>query len=97
LRAALPAFCSLAAACVVYIMMAGALATRMSPNGVSAAVVASVIAGFLMPVGFLFPDMRVFWLEEGSAAITVPVVAGHALAIFWGIVGSVSLEWKELS
>ena len=96
LAASLPAFGSLAVACVVYIMMAGALATRLKANGVAALVFAAVAAGFLLPVGFLAPDMRVFWLEEGSRAMLMPVAAGIALTVLWSIVGCVSLERKEL-
>ena len=96
LMSALPAFSSLAAACVVYTMMAGALAVRLKANGVAMLIAASVVAGFLMPVGFLVPDMRVFWLEESSRAVLMPLAAGIALAVFWSIVGCVLLERKEL-
>ena len=96
LWAVLPASFSLFAACAVHIVMAGALATRFKANGVSAAVVAAVIAGFLAPAGFLVPDMRVFWLEEGSCAAILPVAAGAALAAMWGVAGCISLETKEL-
>lgn len=96
LTAAFPAFVSLAVASLVYIMMAGALAVRFKANGVAAVVCAVVLAGFLMPVGFLAPDMRVFWLEEGSGALLMPALAGVALAVLWSIVGCVSLEKKEL-
>jgi hypothetical protein len=40
--------------------------------------------------------MRVFWLEEGSRAVLMPLVAGVALAALWSIVGCVLLERKEL-
>ena len=93
---ALPAFSSLAAACLVYIMMAGALAVRLKANGVAVLVAAAAVAGFLMPMGFLVPDMRVFWLEEGSRAALMPIAAGVALAALWSIVGCVLLERKEL-
>jgi hypothetical protein len=96
IAATLPAFGSLAFACIVHIMMAGALATRLKPNGVASLVVASVAAGFLLPVGFLVPDMRVFWLEEGSGAVLMPIAAGFALAALWSVVGCVSLGRKEL-
>lgn len=96
LKAVLPASVSLFAACAVHIVMAGALATRFKANGVSAAIVAAVLAGFLAPVGFIVPDMRVFWLEEGSCAALLPVAAGAALALMWGIAGCISLETKEL-
>jgi hypothetical protein len=96
LTAAFPAFFSLAAACLVYIIMAGALATRLKANGVSAVVCAFVLAGFITPVGFLAPDMRVFWLEEGSGAMLMPAMAGVALAVLWSIAGCVSLERREL-
>ena len=92
----LPPFVSLSSACAVYVMMAGALSTRFKANGVSAAVVAAVGLGFLMPVGFLAPDMRVFWLEEGSRAVLMPVTAGLALASLWCVIGCVSIERKEL-
>ena len=81
---------------MVYIMMAGALAVRLKANGVAVLVAAAAVAGFLMPVGFLVPDMRVFWLEEGSRAVLMPLVAGIALAALWSIVGCVLLERKEL-
>lgn len=91
-----PSFVSLAFACVVYIAMAGALSTRFKANGVSVAVVAAVALGFLEPVGFMVPDMRVFWLEEGCRAAFAPAMAGGLLAALWSIVGCVSLEMKEL-
>jgi hypothetical protein len=95
--AAFPSFCSLAAACFVYIIMAGALATRLKANGVSLIVAAAVVAGFLMPIGFLAPDMRVFWLEENNSALLMPIAAGIGLSMLWSIAGCVSLEMKELS
>ena len=94
--AALPAFGALAAACGVYIVMAGALATRLKANGVTACVVAAVAAGFLSPVKFLVPDMRVFWLAEGETAAAMPIAAGLCLAILWLLAGCISLERKEL-
>ena len=96
--AAMPAFCSLAAACAVYVTMSAALATRLKSNGVTACVAVAVAAGFLWPVKFIAPDMRVFWLEEGSGicAAAAPVAAGVALAAMWLILGCVSLERKEL-
>jgi hypothetical protein len=93
---ALPAFLSLAAACLVYIMMAGALAVRLKANGVAVLVAAAAVAGFLMPVGFLVPDMRVFWLEEGSVAVHMPIIAATMLVALWGAIGCISLEKKEL-
>lgn len=94
---ALPAFVSLAFACVVYVMMAGALSVRLKENGVAAFVAAAVVSGFILPIGFIAPDMRVFWLEEGSVAAAAPVVAGLVLSALWGIVGCVLLERKELA
>ena len=96
LRAMAPALGALAAACVVYVAMAGALATRLKANGVTACVVAAVAAGFLSPVKFLAPDMRVFWLEEGATAAGGPIVAGAALAALWLLIGCISMERKEL-
>ena len=93
---ALPAFSSLAVACVVYIVMAGALAVRLKANWVASLVTAAAVAGFLAPVGFLVPDMRVFWLEEGAAAALMPIAAGIALAALWSLIGCVMLERKEL-
>ena len=93
---ALPAFVSLAFACAVYVMMAGALSVRLKENGVAAFVGASVVSGFLLPVGFVAPDMRVFWLEEGSLAAAAPSAAGSALFALWNIAGCVLLERKEL-
>ena len=93
---ALPAFVSLAAACTVYVMMAGALATRLKANGVTACVVSAVASGFLFPVKFLVPDMRVFWLAEGDNAALMPVLAGILLSVLWLMVGCISFEGKEL-
>ena len=94
--AALPAFVALAAACGVYVVMAGALATRLKDNGVAACVVAAVAAGFLAPVHFLVPDMRMFWLAEGEMAAAGPISAGLCLAALWLLAGCISLERKEL-
>ena len=96
LRVMAPALGALAAACVVYVVMAGALATRLKANGVTACVVAAVAAGFLSPVKFLAPDMRVFWLEEGATFAAGPLVAGAALAALWLLIGCISMERKEL-
>jgi len=94
--AAAPAFLALASACMVYVVMAGALATRLKANGVTACIVAAVAAGFLFPVKFLVPDMRVFWLAEGDAVVLMPVAAGILLAALWLTAGCISLERKEL-
>ena len=94
--AAAPAFGALTAACVVYVAMAGALATRLKANGVTACVVVAVAAGFLSPIRFLVPDMRVFWLAEGETAAAMPVAAGLCLAALWLLAGCISLERKEL-
>lgn len=96
LAAALPAFCALAAACAVYVTMAAALSTRLKVNGVTACIVAAVACGFFVPVKFLLPDLRVFWLAEGDAAATMPILAGMFLMAIWIILGCVSLEKKEL-
>jgi len=96
LRVMAPALGALAAACVVYVAMAGALATRLKANGVTACVVAAVAVGFLSPVKFLAPDMRVFWLEEGAAAAGGPIIAGAALVALWLLIGCISMERKEL-
>ena len=96
LRVMAPALAALAAACVVYVAMAGALATRLKANGVTACVVAAVAAGFLSPIKFLAPDMRVFWLEEGATSVGGPIVAGVALAALWLLIGCISMERKEL-
>jgi len=90
-------FCAMAAACVVFVAMAGALATRLKPNGVTACVTAAVTAGFLMPVKFLAPDMRVFWLAEGETSAWRPLAAGAALAALWLLAGCISMERKELA
>ena len=96
LRVMAPALGALAAACVVYVSMAGALATRLKANGVTACVVVAVAAGFLSPIKFLAPDMRVFWLEEGATSAGGPIVAGVALAALWLLIGCISMERKEL-
>ena len=96
LRMLAPALVALAAACVVYVAMAGALATRLKSNGVTACVVVAVVTGFLSPVRFLAPDMRVFWLEEGATAAGRPIIAGVALAALWLLIGCISMERKEL-
>ena len=96
LRVMAPALGALAVACVVYVAMAGALATRLKANGVTACVVAAVMAGFLSPVKFLVPDIRVFWLEEGATSAGGPIVAGAALAALWLLIGCISMERKEL-
>ena len=93
---AAPAFGALAVACTVYVVMAGALATRLKANGVTVCVVAAVAAGFLAPVNFLAPDMRVFWLAEGETAALRPMLAGRCLAVLWLLIGCISLERKEL-
>ena len=91
-----PAFFALASACVAYVVMAGALATRLKANGVSACLVVAVAAGFLAPVKFLVPDMRVFWLAEGETAALMPVAAGALLTMLWLLIGCISFERKEL-
>ena len=96
LRVMAPALCALAVACVVYVAMAGALATRLKANGVTVCVVMAVAAGFLSPVRFLVPDMRVFWLAEGEMFVWAPAVAGVALAALWLLIGCISMERKEL-
>ena len=88
--------CAVAAACTVYVAMAGALATRLKANGVTACVVTAVLSGFLAPVRFLAPDMRVFWLEGDNPSVLPPIAAGLSLAALWLLIGCISLERKEL-
>ena len=96
IQAAAPAFGALAAACIVYVVMAGSLAIRLKANGVTACVGAAVAVGFLAPVDFLVPNMRVFWLAEGETAVARPILAGLCLAVLWLLAGCISLERKEL-
>lgn len=91
-----PSFCSLAMACAVYVAMAGALSVCMKANGVAACVAAAVVAGFAFPVGFIAPDMGVFWLAEGDASAFAPLCAGVALSVLWLVAGCALLERKEL-
>ena len=97
LLALLPAYGMLAVACVAYVAMAGALATRLNSGGVTACLAAAVLAGFLFPLKPLVPDMRLFWLGEGDPFLPLPLVAGVLLAVLWMLLGCVSLEGKELS
>ena len=91
-----PALCAISVACVAYVAMAGALSTRLNVNWVSACVAAAVIMGFVSPVGFIMPNMGMFWLAGGDRLAAAPVCAGAALAALWTVVGCLSLERKEL-
>lgn len=91
-----PALCAISAACIAYVAMAGALSTRLNVNWVSVCVAAAVIMGFVSPVGFIMPDMGMFWLAEGDRLAVAPVCAGVALAMLWTVAGCLSLERKEL-
>lgn len=91
-----PALCTISVACIAYVAMAGALSTRLNVNWVSACVAAAVIMGFVSPVGFIMPNMGMFWLAEGDRFAVAPLCAGVALAMLWIVVGCLSLERKEL-
>ena len=56
----------------------------------------AVIMGFVSPVGFIMPNMGMFWLAEGDRLAAAPICAGAALAALWTVVGCLSLERKEL-
>lgn len=94
--AAIPQFSSLAVACAVCVAMAGALSVCMKANGVAACVAAAVVSGFVFPIGFIAPDMGVFWLAEGETSAFAPLCAGVALLSLWLVAGCVLLEGKEL-
>ena len=96
LLALLPAYGLLAIAGIVYVAMAGTLATRLNSSGVTACMAVAVLAGFLLPLKPLVPDMRLFWLGEGDPFAPLPFVAGIVLAALWTVLGCLSLEGKEL-
>lgn len=87
---------SLFAACAVFVAMAGALSVRFKVSFVSVCVAAAALSGFVFPLGFLAPDMGLFWLADGDALSWRPLCAGAALFALWSLAGCVLIEGKEL-
>ncbi len=99
-----PALGVLAAGCLVFISVAGALAVCLKPAPTAALVAAAVLSSFIWPIRAVLPDIGRFWLVDslsmgGSIAwdeAGVAVLAAVCLTSFWLVVGSVLLQRREL-
>lgn len=104
LCAMLPAFTVLFAGCSVFVVFAGALATRLKFATCTALTAAAVVTSFVFPLKFVLPDINAFWLVDrlaggaglGWGEVVPQLAAAMALAGFWLIVGSVLLERREI-
>ena len=100
----LPAFVALACGCSVFVVFAGALATRLNQTSVTACVAAAIALSFLHPLRAVLPDINVFWLVDRLAnggvlgwSETVPAIAAAVLmSVFWLVAGSVLLSRREI-
>ena len=101
----LPAFAALVAGCAVFVVLAGALATRLRKSSVTACVAAAIVLSFASPVRAIIPDINRFWLVDGLANgglvgwgdVMPSIAAGVLLCVFWLVAGSVLLERRETS
>lgn len=99
-----PALGLLASACVVFIVLAGALAVRLKPAPTVALVSAAVVSSFIWPVRAVLPAIQRYWLVDSlayGASFTMGEVGFAALGaglltVFWLIVGAMLLQGREL-
>ena len=63
----LPAFAALAAGCAVFVVFAGALATRLRQATVTACVAVAIVLSFVHPLRAVLPDINRFWLVDRLA------------------------------
>ena len=100
----LPAFAALTAGCTVFVVFAGALATRLRPAAVTACVAVAIVSSFVHPLRAILPDINRFWLVDGLAnggalgwGDVLPALAvGALLTAFWLVVGSILLIRREI-
>ena len=104
LWALLPAFAALTVGCAVFIVFAGALATRLGASSVTAAVALAVVSAFVYPIRAVLPDINRFWLVDrlanggvlGWPEVLPVLAAGLLLIVFWLAVGAILLNRREL-
>lgn len=99
-----PALGLLAAACVVFVALAGALAVRLKPAPTVALVSAAVVSSFVWPVRAILPAIQRYWLVDSLAAdssyamgeVGLSLLGAVLLTAFWLVVGSLLLQGREL-
>lgn len=102
--AIVPALGVLASGCIVFIVLAGALAVRLKPAPTVALVASSVLLSFVWPVKAVLPAIGRFWLVDGLAArggidwgdAGLSVLGAALLTGFWLTLGSVLFQGREL-
>jgi hypothetical protein len=100
----LPAFAALTVGCAVFVVFAGALATRLGASSVTAAVALAVVSAFVFPLRAVLPDINRFWLVDrlanggvlGWPEVLPVLAAGLLLTAFWLAVGAILLNRREL-
>ena len=100
----LPAFAALTVGCAVFVVFAGALATRLGASSVTAAVALAVVSAFVYPLRAVLPDINRFWLVDrlanggslGWPEVLPVLAAGLLLIVFWLAVGAILLNRREL-
>ncbi len=99
-----PALGVLAAGCLVFIALAGALAVRLKPAPTTALVAAAVFAAFVWPLTGALPALDRFWLVDALAGggalaardVVRPLGAAACLIAFWLVAGAALLQEREL-
>lgn len=100
----LPAFVTLACGCSVFVVFAGALATRLSQTFVTACVAGAIVVSFLHPLRAVLPDINAFWLVDrlanggtvGWFEVVPMLVAGGLMSVFWLVAGSLLISRREI-
>lgn len=99
-----PALGLLVSACVVFIVLAGALAVRLKPAPTVALVSAAVLSSFVWPVRAILPAIQRYWLVDDLAfgatlamdEVGLSFLGAVLLTVFWLLAGSVLLQGREL-
>ena len=100
----LPAFAALSAGCAVFVVFAGALATRLRQATVTACVAVAIVLSFVHPLRAILPDINRFWLVDrlanggtlGWCDVMPALAAGALMSVFWLVAGSVLLVRREI-
>ena len=99
-----PALGLLVSACVVFIVLAGALAVRLKPAPTVALVSSAVLSSFVWPVRAILPAIQRYWLVDDLAfgatlamdEVGLSFLGAVLLTVFWLLAGSVLLQGREL-
>ncbi len=104
LNALLPAFAALTAGCAVFVVLAGALATRLGASSVTAVAALAVVSAFVYPLRAVLPDINRFWLVDrlanggvlGWSDVLPSLAAAGLMVVFWLVAGAVLFGRREI-